>query len=127
MKGTSINPSTFESHNQAELARRRRRMGQPSPRVSRRGFVGGAAAVAAGAALTGVAALPAAATPRQTPKLFGSVSGVPWLPAGFRQTFTNQLMHAGGIREHAIIGGDGPPLLLINAWPQNWYGLVGLR
>ncbi|TXS54782.1 twin-arginine translocation signal domain-containing protein [Streptomyces sp. me109] len=31
-------------------------MGQPSPRVSRRGFVGGAAAVAAGAALTGVAA-----------------------------------------------------------------------
>ncbi|WP_329536703.1 alpha/beta hydrolase (plasmid) [Streptomyces sp. NBC_01450] len=117
-----MNPSPFESHNQAEPgATPPSHEGQPSPRISRRAFVGGAAAVTAGAALTGVAALPAAATPRQTPKLFGSVSAVPWLPAGFRQTFTSQLIHAGGIRQHAVIGGDGPPLLLIHGWPQNWY------
>ncbi|MGW3248036.1 alpha/beta fold hydrolase [Streptomyces sp. NPDC001070] len=65
--------------------------------------------------------MPAAATPRQTPRDFGSVSGVPWLPAGFRQTFASRLIHAGGIRQHAVIGGDGPPLLLIHGWPQNWY------
>ena len=30
-------------------------------------------------------------------------------------------MHAGGIRQHAVIGGDGPPLLLVRGWPQIWY------
>ena len=25
------------------------------------------------------------------------------------------------MRLHAVIGGDGPPLLLIHGWPQSWY------
>ena len=25
------------------------------------------------------------------------------------------------MRLHAVIGGDGPPLLLIHGWPQTWY------
>jgi len=25
------------------------------------------------------------------------------------------------VRLHAVIGGDGPPLLLIHGWPENWY------
>ncbi|MFI2304537.1 alpha/beta fold hydrolase [Actinacidiphila glaucinigra] len=94
---------------------------QPPRRVSRRAFVGGAAAVSAGLALTGVSAPPATAATRQTPRGFGSVSGVPGLPDGFRRTFTSRLIQAGGIRQHAVVGGDGPPLLLIHGWPQNWY------
>ncbi|MET8631529.1 alpha/beta hydrolase [Streptomyces sp. NPDC004680] len=30
-------------------------------------------------------------------------------------------MRAGGLRQHVVIGGDGPPLLLVHGWPQNWY------
>lgn len=91
------------------------------PRVSRRAFVGGAAAVAAGMALAGASAAPATAVARRAPQGFGSVSGVPGLPTGFEGTFTSRLIQAGGIRQHAVVGGEGPPLLLIHGWPQNWY------
>ena len=30
-------------------------------------------------------------------------------------------MPIGWLRQHAVIGGDGPPLLLVHGWPQNWY------
>ena len=51
----------------------------------------------------------------------GSVSGAPNLPAGFADTFESRYVVAGGIRQHAVIGGDGPPLLLIHGWPGSWY------
>ena len=51
----------------------------------------------------------------------GSVSGAPDLPAGFPRTFTSQYIDAGGLRLHAVIGGKGPPLLLLHGWPQTWY------
>jgi pimeloyl-ACP methyl ester carboxylesterase len=51
----------------------------------------------------------------------GSVSGAPNLPAGFTDTFTSRYVDAGGLRQHAVIGGDGPPLLLVHGWPENWY------
>ena len=51
----------------------------------------------------------------------GSVSGAPHLPAGFRDTFTSRYVDAGGLRMHAVIGGEGPPLLLVHGWPQTWY------
>ncbi|MFF0291201.1 alpha/beta fold hydrolase [Streptomyces sp. NPDC005262] len=93
--------------------------------LSRRVFVGGAAAsaaAAAGVSLVGASALPAVAAPVRRPRGFGSVSTAPGLPAGFARTFTSQFIHAGGLRQHAVIGGDGPPLLLlIHGWPQNWY------
>jgi pimeloyl-ACP methyl ester carboxylesterase len=25
------------------------------------------------------------------------------------------------VRLHAVIGGDGPPLLLVHGWPETWY------
>ena len=28
---------------------------------------------------------------------------------------------ANGLRQHAVIGGDGPPLLLVHGWPETWY------
>ena len=45
----------------------------------------------------------------------------PHLPPGFSKTFTSQFVNAGGLRQHVVIGGDGPPLLLVHGWPENWY------
>src|SRR5215203_5328605 len=56
-----------------------------------------------------------------TPEGPGSVSGAPNLPAGFTDTFTSRYVNAGGLRQHAVIGGEGPPLLLVHGWPENWY------
>jgi pimeloyl-ACP methyl ester carboxylesterase len=55
------------------------------------------------------------------PHDFGSVSTDPRLPAGFTRTFKSRHVQANGIRQHAVIGGNGPPLLLVHGWPQNWY------
>ena len=35
--------------------------------------------------------------------------------------FTSRFINANGLRQHVIIGGDGPPLLLVHGWPQFWY------
>jgi pimeloyl-ACP methyl ester carboxylesterase len=51
----------------------------------------------------------------------GSVSGAPNLPAGFSDTFKSRYIETGFLRQHAVIGGNGPPLLLVHGWPQNWY------
>src|SRR3954465_13144254 len=51
----------------------------------------------------------------------GSVSGAPNLPSGFTDAFTSRYVEAGGLRQHVVIGGDGPPLLLVHGWPENWY------
>ena len=49
------------------------------------------------------------------------MSGAPNLPAGFTDTFTSRYVDTGDVRLHAVIGGDGPPLLLIHGWPGSWY------
>jgi pimeloyl-ACP methyl ester carboxylesterase len=51
----------------------------------------------------------------------GSVSGAPNLPEGFADTFTSRFIETGEVRLHAVVGGDGPPLLLIHGWPGSWY------
>src|SRR4249919_3823876 len=51
----------------------------------------------------------------------GSVSGAPNLPEGFADTFTSRFIDVGDVRLHAVIGGSGPPLLLVHGWPQTWY------
>src|SRR5262245_47643794 len=51
----------------------------------------------------------------------GSVSEVPNLPDGFADTFSSRFVDIGELRLHAVIGGEGPPLLLIHGWPQAWY------
>jgi pimeloyl-ACP methyl ester carboxylesterase len=50
-----------------------------------------------------------------------SVFGAPNLPSGFTDTFTSQFVDTGEVRLHAVIGGFGPPLLLIHGWPGSWY------
>jgi pimeloyl-ACP methyl ester carboxylesterase len=56
-----------------------------------------------------------------TPAGPGSVSGAPSLPDGFTDVFTSRYVDTGDVRLHAVIGGDGPPLLLIHGWPGSWY------
>ena len=51
----------------------------------------------------------------------GSVSGAPNLPTGFTDTFTSRYIDTGELRLHAVIGGEGPPLLLVHGWPGSWY------
>jgi pimeloyl-ACP methyl ester carboxylesterase len=50
-----------------------------------------------------------------------SVTGAPYLPAGFTDTFSSQFVDIPGVRLHAVTGGDGPPLLLVHGWPEFWY------
>ena len=51
----------------------------------------------------------------------GAVSGAPNLPEGFTDTFTSRYVDTGEVRLHAVVGGDGPPLVLIHGWPGSWY------
>jgi pimeloyl-ACP methyl ester carboxylesterase len=57
-----------------------------------------------------------------TPENPGSASGAPNLPVGFTDTFTSRYIDTGELRLHAVIGGDGPLLLLVHGWPETWYG-----
>jgi pimeloyl-ACP methyl ester carboxylesterase len=59
--------------------------------------------------------------PLPAPEDPGSVSGAPNLPEGFTDTFTSRYIDTGELRLHAVIGGVGPPLLLVHGWPENWY------
>jgi pimeloyl-ACP methyl ester carboxylesterase len=45
----------------------------------------------------------------------------PNLPAGFGDTFSSRYIKTGDLRQHVVIGGHGPPLLLVHGWPENWY------
>jgi pimeloyl-ACP methyl ester carboxylesterase len=50
-----------------------------------------------------------------------TVTDVSNLPAGFTDTFTSHTVKTGDLTLHAVVGGDGPPLLLLPGWPQFWY------
>ncbi len=94
---------------------------QPAARpFSRRGFVGTAAA-ATGLSLLGGWPSSAAAAPARVQDGFGSVTTAPRLPSGFTKTFKSRFVQANGIQQHVVVGGDGPPLLLVHGWPENWY------
>lgn len=41
--------------------------------------------------------------------------------AGLDDRFTSQHITVGNVAVHTVIGGQGPPLLLIPGWPQTWY------
>jgi pimeloyl-ACP methyl ester carboxylesterase len=49
------------------------------------------------------------------------VQGAPLLDADFRAIFASHRIQAGDLALHAVIGGRGPPLLLIPGWPQTWF------
>jgi pimeloyl-ACP methyl ester carboxylesterase len=62
-----------------------------------------------------------ASTAQPSPDGPGSALGAPDLPEGFADTFSSRYIDADGVRLHAVVGGDGPPLLLVHGWPQTWY------
>ncbi len=64
------------------------------------------------APLPGISPSPPLLLPPPPPEGPGSVFGAPNLPAGFAGTFTSRYVEAGGLRQHVVTGGDGPPLLL---------------
>ncbi|MEU8233061.1 alpha/beta hydrolase [Actinoplanes sp. NPDC048967] len=96
-------------------------------RMSRRGVIraAGAGAMALGLGSAALTTTPAAAHAPAlrgpVPTGPGSVSGAPHLPPGFRRTFTSRFVTTGGLRQHVVVGGAGPPLLLVHGWPQTWY------
>jgi pimeloyl-ACP methyl ester carboxylesterase len=88
--------------------------------MSRRRFAGLAgAALAAGLAPAGPHAY--AASDRAPRRRRWRRPRPPHLPAGFWRTFNSRFVDAGGLRQHAVMGGEGPPLLLVHGWPENWY------
>jgi pimeloyl-ACP methyl ester carboxylesterase len=89
--------------------------------LPRRAFIGGAAAATAASLGSGLMRPAAASAHMPTPEGPGSGSHAPHLPPGFTKTFTSRYIDTGEVRLHAVIGGDGPPLLLVHGWPQNWY------
>jgi pimeloyl-ACP methyl ester carboxylesterase len=78
-------------------------------------------AATAGFVLLSATAATANAATLTLPSGPGSAAGAPYLSASFRQTFKSRFVEANGIRLHAVVGGKGPPLLLIHGWPQTWY------
>ncbi len=60
-------------------------------------------------------------TPFAVPDGRGSVTSAPQLPDGFTETFSSRIVDTGALRQHVVIGGDGPPLLLVHGWPESWY------
>ena len=89
--------------------------------MSRRGVIrtagAGALALGLGGALTACSSAPAVASQKGP----GSVPPPPRLPAGFWKTFTSRYIRTGELVQHVVIGGDGPPLLLVHGWPETWY------
>ena len=69
----------------------------------------------------GAAASASSTQTRPTAHSVGSAANSPGLPAGFTKTFKDRFVRANGIRQHVVVGGDGPPLLLVHGWPENWY------
>jgi len=71
--------------------------------------------------LAALSANTAASSAPVTSRSFGSVETAPRLPAGFTKTFKSRFVRANGIRQHVVVGGEGPPLLLVHGWPESWY------
>jgi pimeloyl-ACP methyl ester carboxylesterase len=53
----------------------------------------------------------------------GTAHGSPGLPDDFGEIFASRWvdLDLDHVRLHAVVGGDGPPLLLLGGWPQTWY------
>ncbi|HEV3291363.1 MAG TPA: alpha/beta fold hydrolase, partial [Streptosporangiaceae bacterium] len=89
--------------------------------VSRRSVIRAAGAGALALGLGGAALTGAPGASAATRKGLGPVSGAPGLPPGFWKTFSSEYIRTGGLVQHVVIGGEGPPLLLVHGWPQTWY------
>lgn len=95
-----------------------RRHGRPSKPLTAAGM----AVILAAACLSLLPGNTAASSVKpESPSSYGAVKTAPRLPAGFKKKFKSRFVRANGIRQHAVIGGEGPPLLLVHGWPESWY------
>src|SRR5262245_31110245 len=90
------------------------------PTPTRRDVLALAAVASAAGLLPGQLGAASAST-SNAPAGPGSVSGAPNLSSAFSSTCASRFVNANGLRLHAVIGGKGPPLLLVHGWPQTWY------
>jgi pimeloyl-ACP methyl ester carboxylesterase len=67
------------------------------------------------AATTALAAAPGASAAQDAAGQPDAV-GIPTLPG-----FTSKFIKANGIQLHYVIGGAGPPLVLLHGWPEMWW------
>jgi pimeloyl-ACP methyl ester carboxylesterase len=84
--------------------------------IDRRKFLFSAAAATAAAAAA--PALTATSTASAAQDAAGQPAdlGIPGLPG-----FTNGFTTTNGIQLHYVIGGEGPPLVLLHGWPEIWW------
>ncbi|WP_159620000.1 alpha/beta fold hydrolase [Arthrobacter zhaoguopingii] len=97
---------------------------RPARRTHRR-WIGAAAAIAA-ALVVGTVSV-GASEPKAEVKSWVT-SGQQKLPAGFSDTFESKFVEANGIRQHAVVGGEGPAVLLVHGWPEDssaWRSVMG--
>ncbi|MDQ0921510.1 pimeloyl-ACP methyl ester carboxylesterase [Pseudarthrobacter sp. W1I19] len=88
-------------------------------RRTRRRWIGAVASVAA--ALVVGTVTTAASAPNADSKTESWVTNGPKVPADFSNTFKSTFVEANGIRQHAVVGGEGPAVLLIHGWPEDSY------
>ncbi|MEU0290172.1 alpha/beta hydrolase [Streptomyces sp. NPDC006147] len=131
MNNASEDPSSAEDPEPSPPAGRRRRrrsvIGGLIATVAAMSLVGGWALTTADASLrrggpsTGDASTAPPTTVTVPPKTLGTVANSPGLSAEFRRTFSDRFVETDGLRQHVVVGGEGPPLLLVHGWPENWY------
>ncbi|MDU0305427.1 alpha/beta hydrolase, partial [Streptomyces sp. PAL114] len=131
MNNASEDPSSAEDPEPSPPGGRRRLrrsvVGGLIATVAAMSLVGGWALTTADASLrrggpsAGDASTAPPATVTVPPKTLGTVANSPGLSAEFRRTFSDRYVEANGLRQHVVVGGEGPPLLLVHGWPENWY------
>src|SRR5262245_383135 len=89
--------------------------------LTRRNVLAASAAVTAGSLLPRLSAAASSAASLPSPRGPGSAAGAPNRARGFVEVFSSRYVEANGLRLHAVIGGAGPPLLMVHGWPQTWY------
>ncbi|HYI32682.1 MAG TPA: alpha/beta hydrolase [Glaciibacter sp.] len=120
MYNSSSGPEQDNLHASSRTSRRR---------FARRLTIGAAAAVAAALVAGTVSAAASATTASSVPaaRAITTSETESWVtngqkvPAGFSDTFQSKFVEANGIRQHVVIGGDGPPVLLVHGWPEDSY------
>lgn len=96
-----------------------------SHRLHRRRLIQGAALGMAGLAVNAAGAPLGIAAQDATPAVFPTgYDSATRDDTVFNASFRHEFRHVDDVLMHAVIGGDGPPLVLLHGWPQTWYAWI---
>jgi pimeloyl-ACP methyl ester carboxylesterase len=56
-----------------------------------------------------------------TPRVASAASTDDRVTSGVPKGFESNTADLGGVKIHYVVGGEGPPLLLVHGWPETWY------